>query len=147
MTVMTIFTSVCGLLFRFSGVGGFYWGGNVMTLAKVLQGGIISRKGEEWKVGAIHYLVLYQLISFVMVFNWAQAKKGECNFFFFSGYCCVLASSSCSQCKLTKGEMDQVALVGGNTCWERSPANFLSEKGTVHYWSLLHDITHQSKWQ
>lgn len=40
-----------------------------MTLAKVLQGGIISRKGEEWKVGAIHYLVLYQLISFVMVFN------------------------------------------------------------------------------
>lgn len=35
-----------------------------MTLAKVLQGGIICRKGEEWKAGAMQYFVLYNLFSF-----------------------------------------------------------------------------------
>lgn len=61
-------------------------------------------------------------------------------------YCCVLASFFCSQHELPKGEMDQVTPMGVNTCAE-THSKFSLWKCAVSYWSLLHDITHQSKWQ
>lgn len=58
----------------------------------------------------------------------------------------MLASSFHSQYELSKGEMDQVAPVGVNTCAEIH-SKYSLWKFTVSYWSLLHDIAHQSKWQ
>lgn len=51
-------------------------GGNIMTLAKLLQGGIIYRKGEGWKAGAIQYFVLYQLILFPDGFHLNPGQEG-----------------------------------------------------------------------
>lgn len=85
MAVLDIFTLVCGLLFRLSGAGGFYW----ERRDNLQKGASVESRRKTIFCSLPTYFLSWWF------FPWAQAKQGE--YCVCCGVFLVLLCSSCSQ--------------------------------------------------